>query len=117
MRKHALQNRKLAEDKFRRWRTRPYTWRTSARMKRLEEKNTSIAGSSVQYLSAGSFYILEPSLRHSEKNCFLDMALAKLSSESESQMSASDAQLHGCGVPLLAAEIIYALLLRVPTEL
>ena len=117
MRKHALQNRKLAEDKLRRRRIRFYRKRTSALLKRLEEKNTSRAGSSVQYLSAGSFNISEPSLRHMFKNCFLAMALAKLSSESESQMSASDAIVHGCGVPLFAAEIIYGYLLRVPMEL
>jgi hypothetical protein len=58
----------------------------------LIKKNTyCLVGSSVQYLSAGSSYILEPSLRHLKKICFLVMALAKLSSESESQMSASDA--------------------------
>jgi hypothetical protein len=75
-----------------------------------------MAGSSVQYLNAGSFYISEPSLRHIEKNCFLVMALAKLSSESESQMSASDAQSHGCGVPQSAAEIRYEILRRVPMD-
>jgi hypothetical protein len=117
MRKHALQNRKLAEDKLRCRRIRQNNGRTSALLKRLEEKNTYLAGSSVQYLSAGSITIVEPSLRHIEKNYFMNMALAKLSSESESQMSASDAQLHGCGVPLLAAEIIYGYLLRVPMEL
>ena len=40
MRKHALQDRKLAEDKLRRWRIRYYRERTSAPLRRLRKKNT-----------------------------------------------------------------------------
>ena len=77
MRKHAAQDGKLAEEKCSERRTQGLP--------------------SVQYLSVGSYCIVEPALRHIIKNYLLFVALAKLSSESESQMSASDAQLHGCG--------------------